>query len=346
MKHKLTEQLYFLIVHKWKYLWAIFISKVIARPKIGPVDKVVFVAREMDKEWIFGAKVRRLSSHSALNAKTYYHDKLRHIPDADGYYYIYHNYFCRCIRSTPNVLNKKNIVMFTHPNWDIKYSKTHVVYCLNKADYVICLNSDIKRYLISIGVRQELLVVVHIGTSSKFFYGHQRGHGDVGFCSSFHKRKNPKLLYDIVKNMPERTFHLIGQNWDNYSGFEAIKHLPNFIYHQNIPYEDYPKMYSKIDVFVSPSLLEGGPVPVLEAMMSNCVPVASKTGYCPDLIIDGENGFLFDVDATYLDVIPLIEKAFELKTDVRSTVLPYTWENCAKTIDGLFLTDQLGSVSS
>ncbi|TXE09500.1 glycosyltransferase family 4 protein [Gelidibacter salicanalis] len=337
MESNLKEKLYFLFFHKWKYLWAIFRSKFSASTKNNKMDSVVYVAREKDKEWIFGAKVRRLSKNSTLNARTYYHDKLRNLPEANGYYFIYQNYFCRCIRSTPSILNKKNIVMFTHPNWDKKYSKTHVVWCLNKADYVICLNSEIKMYLTQIGVRPEILKVVHIGTCSTFFQHNERGEGDVGFCSSFHLRKNPKLIYDIVKNMPHRNFHLIGQKWDNYEGFSTIKNLPNFKYHEEIPYENYPEMYSKLDVLVSPSLLEGGPVPVLEAMMSNCVPVASKTGYCTDVINHNTNGFLFDVDATFEEVVPLIEKAFELKSDVRSTVLPYTWENCAKTIDGLFL---------
>lgn len=339
MNGKLKEELYFLIVHKWKYLWAILIAKFSFSSVDKPMSTVVFVAREKDKEWIFGAKVRRLSKKSALNASTHYHDKLRDLPDADGYFFIYQNYFCRCIRSKPSILNKRNIVMFTHPNWDKKYSKTHVVWCLNKADYVICLNSEIKTYLAKIGVRPEILKVLHIGTSSKFFYSHQRGSGDVGFCSSFHKRKNPKLIYDIVKNMPHRTFHLIGQNWDNYEGFQDIKNLPNFIYHKEIAYEKYPDMYNKLDVFISPSLLEGGPVPVLEAMMSNCVPVASKTGYCTDLITHNENGFLFEVDATYKEVLPLVEKAFKLNVDVRKTVLPYTWENCAKVLDTLFLNE-------
>ncbi|MEL0457064.1 glycosyltransferase family 4 protein [Flavobacteriaceae bacterium SZ-1-7] len=337
MKGNLGEYVYFLLVHKWKYLWAILVSKFSASVS-KEVNDVVFVARELDKKWIFGAKVRRLSHYSSLNAKTHYHNKLRNLPDADGYFFIYQNYFCRCIRSKPSILNKKNIVMFTHPNWDKKYSKTHVVWCLNKANYIICLNSEIKTYLTNLGVKPELLKVLHIGTSSKFFNSHERGKGDVGFCSSYHARKNPKLIYDIVKNMPDKTFHLIGQNWHNYDGFQDILSLPNFIYHKEIPYESYPEMYSKIDVFVSPSLLEGGPVPVLEAMMSNCVPVASKTGYCTDLINHGENGFLFDVNASYENVIPLIEKAFSLRANIRETVMPYTWENCAKTIDGLFLS--------
>ena len=79
------------------------------------------------------------------------------------------------------------------------------------------------------------------------------------------------------------------------------------------------------------------PVPVLEAMMSNCVPVASKTGFCPDIIDHGNNGYLFETDASYSDVIPLIEEAFTNKNNIRETVLQYTWQNCSKKIDDLFL---------
>lgn len=336
-KSGFQEQLYFLIFHKWKYIVAIIYSKFYKKPIDRIINKVVYVAREKDKEWIFGAKVRRLSRYSSLNAEVYYHNKLRHLPNADAYYYIYQNYFCRCLRSTPGILGKKNIVMFTHPTWSRKYSKTHVVWCLNKADYVICLNSSIKKDLIAIGVKPVILKVIHIGTSSSFFYKHERGAGAVGFCSNFSSRKNPDLLFDIVKNMPDRTFHLIGNNWEDYDRFKELSNLPNFIYNTKMSYESYPDLYSKIDVFVSPSLLEGGPVPVLEAMMSNCVPVVSKTGFCPDVVSHGENGFLFDIEAGYHEVVPLIEKAFLLQKDIRETVLEHTWENCSKKIDKLFL---------
>ncbi|MFS4483255.1 glycosyltransferase family 4 protein [Hyunsoonleella sp. 2307UL5-6] len=329
------EQLYFAIVHKWKYVIAILKSKFYSSPE--SIKKLIYVAREKDKDWIFGAKVRRLSRYSSLDADTHYHDKLRNLPEADGYFFIYQNYFCRCIRSTPSILKKKNVVMFTHPNWSKKYSKTHVVWCLNKADTIICLNSDVKKYLIECGVRRDILEVLHIGTSSQTFYSHKRGNGDVGFCSNFGIRKNPDLVLDIIKNMPNIDFHLIGRNWENYDRYNELKVLPNFIYHNDVPYESYPDLYNKLDVFISPSLLEGGPVPILEAMMSNCVPVASKTGFAPDLIQHEKNGYLFDLDATYKDVMPLIEKAFKNTIDTRQYVMPYTWENCSKTIDGYFL---------
>ena len=339
-KNDFQEQLYFIIFHKWKYLAPIiltFLFKKKTEKKIS-AKSITYVAREKDKTWIFGAKVRRLSRYSSLQSSVHLHNKLRNLPDTDGYYYIYQNYYCRCLRSTPSNVFKKNIVMFTHPNWSKKYSKTHVVWCFNQADYVICLNSQIKTYLMECGVRPEILKVIHIGTSSeKFYFSERTGRGVVGLCSGHHVRKNPDLIFDIIKNMPEKEFWLVGSNWERYDRFDEMLALPNFTYKRDEDYDNFPQLYSQMDVFLSPSLLEGGPVPVLEAMMSNCVPVASKTGFCPDVIEHGVNGYLFETSATYSDVIPLIRQAFTNKNNIRETVLEYTWQNCSKKIDELFL---------
>ena len=106
--------------------------------------------------------------------------------------------------------------------------------------------------------------------------------------------------------------------------------------YNNESYDTYPDLYNNIDIFISPSTLEGGPVPVLEAMLSNCFPIASKTGFCPDIISDGKNGFLFDIDADYTEVIRLIKLADSKTIDVRQTALEHSWKNCSQKIDTLF----------
>ena len=144
------------------------------------------------------------------------------------------------------------------------------------------------------------------------------------------------MVYQLVKNMPERKFYLIGRYWENYERYDEMKKMTNFTYYNNEPYETYPDLYNTIDIFISPYTLEGGPVPVLEAMLSNCFPIASKTGFCPDIISDGKNGFLFDIDADYTEVIRLIKLADSKTIDVRQTALEHSWKNCSQKIDTLF----------
>ncbi len=61
--------------------------------------------------------------------------------------------------------------------------------------------------------------------------------------------------------------------------------------------KDLPQLYSGMDIFVLPSLLEGLPMAVLEAMASKLPIVASRVGEVPSLV-GAENGILVEPDDT------------------------------------------------
>lgn len=333
----LLEKIIFALLYQWKYVLAILRSKLVKKDPDRKVSSITYVAKEGDKDWIFGAKVTRLAKYSGLDATPYFHDRLRNLPDSDGYFFIFHQYFYRALRHNPKILRRKNIIMFTHPNWTFSFSKPHVIWCLNKADKVICLNTSVQKELIKYGIPAEKTELIHIASDPDFFYPHERKTGTVGFCSAFGERKNPDMVFNLVKHMPERQFYLIGRYWEKYKNYNELIAMPNFTYFNNEDYKKYPDLYNLIDIFISPSTLEGGPVPVLEAMLSNCFPITSKTGFCPDIIKHGYNGFLFEIHAPYTEVMALIKEADSKTLDVRATALPYSWEQCAKKIDQLFL---------
>ncbi len=110
----MKDILIFNILFKWKYLIALCKAWLLFEKPIKEIKKVTYVAREADKNWIFGAKVRRLAKYSSLKASPYFHPKLRNLPKSDAYFFIFPNYFCRAMRHNPLILNRKNIVMYTH----------------------------------------------------------------------------------------------------------------------------------------------------------------------------------------------------------------------------------------
>ena len=57
---------------------------------------------------------------------------------------------------------------------------------------------------------------------------------------------------------------------------------------------DVPKLLNAMDIFVLPSLTEGLPNALLEAMCSGLPVVASKVGGVPEVVDDGINGFLVE----------------------------------------------------
>jgi len=59
--------------------------------------------------------------------------------------------------------------------------------------------------------------------------------------------------------------------------------------------EELPIWYSAADMFVLPSLREGTPLALLEALSCGLPVVVSRAGGMPELIVDGKNGLLTDI---------------------------------------------------
>lgn len=226
------------------------------------------------------------------------------------------------------------LVWYTHPR-DIPYSIDEQVVGFNKAHKVLFTCNEYRDLWLGRGVRPEKAVVILGGADPHLFLGHERRGGNVvGLSASFYERKNPDALLEVVSRMPERDFVLVGRKWEEYSRFSELKSLRNFTYIQ-ATYEQYPSLYRDFDVFLSMAMLEGGPIPLIEAMMENVVPVASRTGFAPDLIDHGVNGYLFPVGAGADVVAPLIDAAFSNRANIRRTVLPYSWDEFALAVHAL-----------
>jgi glycosyltransferase involved in cell wall biosynthesis len=56
--------------------------------------------------------------------------------------------------------------------------------------------------------------------------------------------------------------------------------------------EDIPQLLSLMDVFVTPSVTEGTPISIMEAMSMELPVVASRVGGIPELVSEGETGLL------------------------------------------------------
>jgi glycosyltransferase involved in cell wall biosynthesis len=322
------------IVYGYKYNSILLKKK---QSNMNVVRSVTYVVHEHTRNWILGAKARRLSKYSELHANPFYSKTFDDLPQTDGYFFLHPNVYISALQKNSWLIEKKNIVMFTHPEFKNKFSARHRVYVLNKAHKVIFLNRAHADLLVRYGLKEEKVEIMHLASDANTFQYHERNNGKICVSMAYYERKNPQLLIDVVKAMPHRSFIMIGREWNLYKDFINFKALPNLVYYENPPYEKYVEIYRQCDVFLSTSKLEGGPVPLLETMLCNMVPVVSKTGFCVDIVKHGENGFLFDIEATADEVVPLIEKAYEFKGNTRNSVIEFTWEKYAKKIDALFI---------
>jgi glycosyltransferase involved in cell wall biosynthesis len=293
---------------------------------------MVYVIWEGARGWILEAICREIEKY--YKVKSTYAYQLENLPPSKAYFFAHYSFFFTALKINPHLWSSKTLVFYTHPS-DIGISKKEFNYVYNQATKVVCMNSMFRDLLVREGLKEERSTFVIAGADKDVFKPHQRSNGTVGFSTAYYERKNPQRILNIIKKMPNRKFILLGRNWDQYLKFQELISLPNLEYISSLPYHEYPQYYSRMDVFVSPAILEGGPVPLIESMMCNVVPVASITGFAPDIIKHGENGLLFPPESNEDEICLLIEKAFELKADVRKSIEHLTWEYFSLNIQKL-----------
>jgi glycosyltransferase involved in cell wall biosynthesis len=105
--------------------------------------------------------------------------------------------------------------------------------------------------------------------------------------------------------------------------------------------EEMLDFYRSLDVYVCASRSEGTPNPCLEAAACGLPVVTTRVGNMPELIRDGENGFLVE-----RDVAGIAEKLRRLRDDpglrarlgeaARAAVEPWDWRQQAARYDAMF----------
>ena len=329
LKRAVSRLLYnnFKVYHRFLDIVAWFLP---TRASSIEID-TVFVLSEESKGWVLEAQCKEVAK--GLFTSTTFHYSVWHLPNARRYFFGHYATYVEAYRRNPVLRSKRCFVLYTHPRSDFGFLDDELFFLLNRAEMVFSVCNRFKEDLVSQGCDRQRIQVVYAGADPLFFKKSSRGRGKVGFSTAYYERKDPDRILDLVKYLRHRDFVLLGRGWEQYPRFEELRELPNFEYIV-VPYEEYPQYYAELDVFVSASQLEGGPLPLIETMMCNVVPVASNTGYAEEVITNGENGYIFEIDASVEEISALIEKAYGLdpKIDVRQRALDFSWDEFRKRI--------------
>jgi glycosyltransferase involved in cell wall biosynthesis len=117
------------------------------------------------------------------------------------------------------------------------------------------------------------------------------------------------------------------------------------------PAAEMPRLYAEHDLFVFPSLMEGLPSVLLEAMAGGMPVVTAETCGMVDVVEDGFNGFLVPpADATALEAALLqlcrsAELRKRLGSAARESMKRYTWQKAASKLERLFVRVQNGAAA-
>jgi glycosyltransferase involved in cell wall biosynthesis len=116
-------------------------------------------------------------------------------------------------------------------------------------------------------------------------------------------------------------------------------------YFINPAQETIRDIYAKCDVWLCGSRSEGFHLPPLEAMACRCPVVSTRVGGPMDIIEEGKNGFLVDVEdddalaRRLVQVLKLSDQQWRTLSDAAyATASRYTWQDAAALMEQALLT--------
>ena len=257
------------------------------------------------------------------------------MPSAERYLFSHYMYFLRALvrRRLPAGARCDVIVTHLEP-WKHRVPDAVVAVGLRRASTIHCMNRVSAERLVGLGVPRTRVRLLPFGFDPRVFFpsgAASAGGTDVGLCAAYYPRKAPERIRAVIEAMPQRRFRLLGRGWEGTSALSQLRRLPNFSYEER-PYDAYPAFYRSLDVFLSLSRLEGGPVPLLEAMACGVVPVATATGFAPELLGRGGGGRLVSVDAGVPEIVRAIDGASGDPAVLSRAVAHCAWDSVAASV--------------
>ena len=177
---------------------------------------------------------------------------------------------------------------------------------LKKFNALAAVSDTVAQRLLAFGVPAEKIKIIANGIDVKAFERAEplpllnaEGSAVVGVVARLDLQKGFEYLLQAARELC-KTFHglkivIVGEGPDR----EAIEEMiQQYGLQSNVilagQQSNMPAIYAAMDIFVLPSLNEGLPMTVLEAMAASKPVIATRVGAIPSVIKDGENGLLVD----------------------------------------------------
>jgi len=152
---------------------------------------------------------------------------------------------------------------------------------------------------------------------------------------------------NLIKNKePNTKLILIGDGSEKEKLREMVKKLnldDCVIFLPQVSNQNIPKYTVASDVFVLPSLSEGFPLTILEAMASGLPIVTTRICGLPEIIKEGENGFLVEpanpeqLAEKILFILENDESRAKISANNKESVKQYSWENIIDKLEKIYL---------
>ncbi|TYK64779.1 glycosyltransferase family 4 protein [Colwellia echini] len=183
-----------------------------------------------------------------------------------------------------------------------KFTQTLLLWLIKNVDEFVVLSDSWFDYLKSISGRSVAVINNYVDID-KVHATRRKGH--ILFLGAFIKRKGIyDLIHAVAKLDIDYHLHLCGSG-ENDKVHELVDKLElndSITFHGWINTEQKQQLLSDCELMILPTYNEGLPMVIIEAMACEIPIISTPVGAIPEVIIEGETGYLFnqgDVEEMY-----------------------------------------------
>lgn len=189
------------------------------------------------------------------------------------------------------------------------YTSRQIIEAMNSADRILSVSEDLKLHIVNLGIKEDKVIVVPNGVDTEKFKPPEKGNARdlldlpvdkdiVLFVGALRSIKGVDYLIEAARNFVNKNTELYMVGRDDGLKKSLVKMAEDFKIADHIKFigpvnhEEIPLWISASDILVLPSLSEGRPNVVLEALACEVPVVATDVGGIPEIMVNGETGYL------------------------------------------------------
>lgn len=212
--------------------------------------------------------------------------------------------------------NSKHVIAYTHCN---PPDLPRLMDACSKADAIVCMSFEGRRELVGRGVNPEKLHVIY--SAADQFKFKKRTIGVVGFVQP-NGRKREGILVDLAWQYDLSPFHflIVGNGWG--PTVNALRGMGVSV--EWLEFADdaeMRKIYSSIDALLVTGYVEGGPLPLIEALSAGVKVFSPSFGYAADLL---DNNGLYD---SLESLTNLLDDFVKERVFYHQLIQSWTWQD-------------------
>ena len=234
------------------------------------------------------------------------------------------------------------------PNW---LNRLTAKMCLKNAGAAIALTDHMKKAMQMMCERN--IDIIPNGIELERYEGKNEERSMTGnrilFVGRLHPIKGINYLLEAIcivhQELPEAKLIIVGdgierETLENLTDDLGISEYVEFV--GNVPHEQVTDLMLRADVFALPSLSEGFPLVILEAMACGLPIIATRVGGVPEVVEGGVNGCLVNAKSPYeiADKISMLLKNDKIRLDMsnnnRERVKMFSWNKVTNAVEEVY----------